>query len=169
MRRQELNSGKRQIAASSVNSFLNEFAHYLVSFLNEALQESAVCFAKTHLVRHLNPFSSSVPVHPNFREQLAKASSSSQPSNHASRLSIQGFASRPSACACSPARRNGLSTILRPAHRSMRPRLRSACLSRSAIAVLGACPSNSRFFCWRGKRESDSVLSHEQDIPRLED
>jgi hypothetical protein len=34
---------------------------------------------------------------------------------------------------------------------------------------LGACPSNSRFFCWRGKRESDSVLSHEQDIPRLED
>jgi hypothetical protein len=35
--------------------------------------------------------------------------------------------------------------------------------------ALGACPSNSRFFCWRGKRESDSVLSHEQDIPRLED
>jgi hypothetical protein len=34
---------------------------------------------------------------------------------------------------------------------------------------LGACPSNSRCFCWRGKRESDSVLSHEQDIPRLED
>jgi hypothetical protein len=33
---------------------------------------------------------------------------------------------------------------------------------------LGACPSNSGF-CWPEKRESDSLLPHEQDIPRLED